>query len=760
LKVRALILFLLFSPIFLNAQTGTVPVGSWQEHLPYGNVVDVTASENYIYAATPFSIFTVDRTDGAIGRQSRVTGLSETGITAIRFNPAANQLFIAYSNSNIDLLTTRGIRNIPDLKREMIQGDKTIYHILPDGNRYYLSTGIGIVVIDGEKGETSDAWFIGANGTRVRSYMVAKTDTAFYAATQEGLKAAPVNANLADFRNWQDRSPGTGPCKGVALVNNQVIAWQQDTLYRLGATGWTAIFHDGPIVSIETQGSELAVCQSTVTGGATRVLFLRPDGSIARTVQGSSVLSFPQKAVKAGTDIWIGDLYGGLSKWSSTNTVTHFLPNSPLGIASGELLVHDGTLYATAGSVNDAWNYRYNRDGIYRYRNGQWTNFNQYVFPQLDSLMDFITIAIDPQDGSAWAGSYGGGLLHIKDDKVSIHKFNTALQPAIGDPTSYRVSGLAFDAEGNLWVANFGAQEYLHVRKKDGSWKSFSAPFTIGENAVAQVLVDDFDNKWIIAPKGNGLIAFNHGSSIEAAGDDRWRIFRGAAGNGNLPAGEVLTIAKDKSGFIWVGTMDGIGVIQCADMFYSSSCEAVLPIVMGGNFANYLFKGEEVRGIAVDGADRKWVATRNGVWLISPDGDKLLAHFTEANSPLLSNDVRRVAIDGHTGTVYFATNKGICSYRGTATEGAEKTKDLLVFPNPVPPGYNGDIAIRGLSANAFVKITELNGRLVYQLRANGGQAVWNGKDYKGNVAASGVYLVLVTDETQQDRAAGKIVITR
>jgi hypothetical protein len=62
--------------------------------------------------------------------------------------------------------------------------------------------------------------------------------------------------------------------------------------------------------------------------------------------------------------------------------------------------------------------------------------------------------------------------------------------------------------------------------------------------------------------------------------------------------------------------------------------------------------------------------------------------------------------------------------------------------------------------NSTVKITELDGRLVYQARSLGGQFVWNGRDYKGNKASSGVYLVLVADEQNREKLATKIFFTR
>ena len=199
-------------------------------------------------------------------------------------------------------------------------------------------------------------------------------------------------------------------------------------------------------------------------------------------------------------------------------------------------------------------------------------------------------------------------------------------------------------------------------------------------------------------------------------------------------------------------------MIECPlDIFSSTTCDAVWPVVPNGNFAGFLFKGQEVRSIAVDGADRKWVATPNGVFLVSANGQQVIYRFTEDNSPLLSSDVKRITIDGKSGEVFFATAKGICSFRSTATEGTSKNEDVLVFPNPVPPGYAGTIAIRGLVNNAIVKITEPDGRLVYQTRANGGQATWDGRNYKGQRISSGVYLVLVTDEeNRKERTAARL----
>jgi hypothetical protein len=98
------------------------------------------------------------------------------------------------------------------------------------------------------------------------------------------------------------------------------------------------------------------------------------------------------------------------------------------------------------------------------------------------------------------------------------------------------------------------------------------------------------------------------------------------------------------------------------------------------------------------------------------------------------------------------------SYRGTATEGAQHQQTIQIYPNPIPPNFNGLIAFKGLIENAIVKITDLTGKLLYQTKALGGQAVWNARTYEGRQVATGIYLVFVRDTDGNEKGVGKIVI--
>lgn len=736
----------------------------WREHLPYQVAIDVTASEKKIFAATPLSLFSVDIASGEIERFSKVSGLSETGVSTINYDARSQKLYIAYSNSNIDVLTPNSIRNIPGLKRSAISGNKNIYHIYPDGTRCYLSTGLGVIVLDAEKYEIRDSWFMGSSGGYVKTNSFTKTSAFFYAATDQGLKRTPINTtNPADFRTWQNLSGAAGlaavAAKAVVTINNRAVVLQNDSLFVEDGNSWRFFYANGvPIVSMQVSNNQLLLSQQHSSGTA-QVAALNEAGVVQRVIQNPAAVPSPQKAIVIGSDYWIADRAESLVRVTG-NSFENFKLNSPQNVVLGEMAVRNGVLWATAGTVNSNWNYQFNPSGVFRFENGEWSAHNLYNFRQLDSVLDIITIAPDPRDNTAWAGSFGGGLVHINATaQPKIYKQSSPIGPAIGDPTSYRVSGLAFDAENNLWVANFGSSRQLHVLKSNNTWQSFSAPFTLNENAVAQIMIDDAGQKWIQAPLGNGLLVFDQGAFTTPT-DDRWRLLKTGTGLGNLPSNDVLCLAKDKYGFLWAGTTNGIAVFQCPQDIFTNGCEAVLPVVREGAFASFLFRGQEVRSIAVDGANRKWVATGSGIWLISPDGDKVVANYTESNSPLLSNDVKRIAINGSTGEVFIATAKGLLSFRGGATEAEETKSAVVVFPNPVPPGYTGTIGIRGLPEASIVKITEPNGRLVFQTWSLGGQAVWDGKDYRGAKASTGVYLVMAVDNLKGEQVVGKIVFVR
>lgn len=749
----------LFFSLFLQAQSPIPPIGQWREHLPYRSAIHVVAGEEKVFCATPYSVFSLDLAENSIDRYSRITGLSETGISALGYEPISGKLLIAYANSNLDILNQNDIINIPDIKREGGTSDKSIYEVSVIQGSFFLCTGLGVIQVDADRYEIRSTWRIGQSGAETRVNALTLFNGVYYAATAEGLKKqTQANADPSFFGNWLSLSGQNGlpagACRKVIVSGSSLFAFVGEQLFRLEANNsWTMIYDASGWLtnSVFPAGNNILLCQ--IQNGQGRVLEINQAGAIIQNFQ--SGISLPVYALRQNNITWVADRVNSLLRIDGAGT-EKYQPASPDSIAAGAMVAVKGRFLAASGSrVATA-----NSNGIYQFSGGDWKNYNARHFPLLDSFRDQLAVAIDPLGDTVWAGSFGGGLIRIAPgDQITPFKQNS---PLSSTPTGqYRVAGLTMDDNGHLWISNDGAASRLQVRKRDGNWTSFDPPFSPGNRVMGSLLVDGSGQKWMIAPGGVGLYCFKDNGTIDNPTDDQWKWLRQGGGQGNLPSNVVLSLAVDKSGFVWIGTNDGIGIVQCPEqVFGNPSCEAIIPVVLQGNFAGFLFKGEEVRGIAVDGADRKWIATASGVFLISPEGEKVLYQFNESNSPLLSNDVFGVTIDGSTGEVFFATAKGICSFRSTATTGGESHSEVLVFPNPVPPGYGGTIGIRGLAENSTVKITELDGRLVYQTRALGGQAVWDGKDYRGRKISTGVYLVLVSDGKKETMATKIVFINK
>ncbi|WP_346317268.1 two-component regulator propeller domain-containing protein [Chitinophaga sp. YIM B06452] len=735
--LRSLLCLLLFAP---GAYAQLLPIGQWREHFPCREAIAVAAGREAIFCATPYSLFSVSQTGHEFTRYSKVNGLHDAGIATIGWHEGSASLLVAYRNSNLDLLRDENVVNIPEIMQRQTSGDKQIRHIAFSGQRALLSTGLGIIVLNLERYEIEDTW-LPAQSSIV--FSTAVNGNTCYAATSVGVRSASLQGgNLADHRSWTDVSAGlpSQPMTEIAIAGALVIGRVKDTLFSLEGNTWLKWYTaSAPVQRLSVQSGNILLSQ------AGKVLQLSPQGTVVAEYSQAGLIRSPMDAVMTGSSTWIADGQNGLVLHEN-GVYESLTPNAPAGIATGDLFIHNNALWAASGGVNPGWQAAGNTQGLYRFEQEEWHN---YAFPL--PYHDIISLSASGRE--IYAGSFGGGLLTIPENGAY-----TGLRP-LGDSL---ISGLATDAEGYLWASSYGANGNLLVKRKDNTWQRFTIPIFHTANAVSQVLIDDSNQKWIVSPRGSGVLVLNHGATVENTQDDQWKLLQAGAGRGNLPSGEVYCLAKDKDGWIWIGTARGVGVVQCApEMFGTAGCDAIWPVVRQDNFAGYLFQNEKVNTIAVDGANRKWVGTQNGAWLISADGSRIIQQFNTTNSPLPDNIIHRIAIHPETGEVFFATAAGIISWRGTATEGTpQQGSNVVVFPNPVPHGYEGTIAIRGLVQHAIVKITDITGKLVYQTRAQGGQAVWNGKDYTGYRPQSGVYLVLASDETGKEKIVTKLVFIR
>ncbi|MGB3076143.1 MAG: two-component regulator propeller domain-containing protein, partial [Chitinophagales bacterium] len=620
-----------------------------------------------------------------------------------------------------------------------------------------------IVVVDLIKYEIKDTYYIGVNGANLQVNHLTCDGIYLYAATVAGVLRAELNdPTLVDFRSWytftSDDGLATGNFSDIAYFNGSVYASKGDTLFIQQGSLWTPqlIRHGYPVRKMEPGTSKLVMAQIGSSG--TRVMTINTSGALDSIYSGQ-----PYQAIEDDDAIWIADLYEGLKKVSNGNTA-FFIPNGPYTSSVFDLAANSTShnLYVAPGGYNASYGFIYNRSGFFTRLNDEWFSYDVNNTPILKDSFDIVCVSVNPANNHAYFGSLWLGMLEFDDELGIVNQYtqeNSSLTGANGDIARVKVTDIAFDRHGNMWAANFGSLTPVCVMKPDNTWLSFEPTISIDQQWVLQMTFDEYDQTWFVLPR-QGIMVFNYGINLEDQSDDQYKKLITGPGQGNLPSQNVNCLTTDKDGNIWVGTDQGVTVYYCpGDIFSEFPCDAQqIVITADDGYNGYLLGTENVKRIVVDGANRKWFGTDNGIWLFSEDGTEELLHFTTENSPLLSDYITALDIDNSTGEVYIGTEKGIMVYRGDATGGSVKSCEPVVFPNPVRESYTGPIAISRVVNNAEVKITDAEGNLIYRTNALGGQVIWDGNDYNGQRAKTGVYLVLASNSDGSVTCVAKLLM--
>ncbi len=767
---RYIFICLLFVAGFNRLFAQQVPIGQWRDELPYTLCNSLADAGTRIYVSTPFAVFYYDKQDNSLTRITKISGLSDIGISTISYNKEYQTLVIAYSNANIDLIKNNTIINISDIKRKTILGNKTINNIYFIGKDAYLSCGFGIVVLDISKEEIRDTYYIGKNGSQVNVLALTKdSHDSLFAASEKGIYKAYANdPNLANFASWhKDTQIDTAATYntitffgGKVFVNKKKGSAASDTICIFADGAWSRWLRGAynPVMHLESDATHLLVSYNYLVTVTTN------DLTAFNNVPGSN---FPQDAISDQDGwFWVGDTYSGLTSFNpATSTVTPYNMSGPLTELAFSMTCRDNDLYIAPGGRDASFGPIYISPQIYHFDNTNWKNISGYYNPVMAGSHDVVSVAIDPADNKhVFAATFGRGVLELYNDSV-IRRFtesnSTLGHHTASDTADIRVGGITFDGSGNLWAVTCHNNRCLSMKKGD-IWTGFTIPI-INENDLGQVLVNKIGQVWIQMRYGNqnpnAILVFSDNGTPNNPADDQSVLLNSAVGSGNIPGTSVYTMAEDNKGEIWIGTDKGVAVFYTPENIFTGQnfdCQQIL--VTQGLNVQYLLENETVTAIAVDGANRKWIGTdRGGVFLFSEDGTTQIYHFTAENSPLLSDRITCIALN-QAGDVFFGTDKGVISFRSTATPGGDTNSNVFAFPNPVKSDFDGFIAVKGLVTNAQVRITDVNGVLIYSTRAEGGQAVWNGKNFHGVKADTGVYLVYATNDTGTEKVVTKILI--
>lgn len=742
----------------LQAQT---PLHSWRDHYSFKDGKSVCYSNDKIYCATIAGIFTLKPSTGEIDKLTKTNGISDVNISAIAYIDKLQLIAVGYENGNIDLVFPNQIVNIADIMNQIILGSKSINNFLYHNNYLYISTGFGIVVLNIAKEEISDTYYIGALGAKVEVNKLDVFDGRFYAATKKGLFSADISSQTlynyeswtleSKFRNSEIRTLASTP--SALYIADSKGEETNDTLWKYNGTHYTALNYPSTKIHnlnysnnklLLSTRNALVVCNAE---GATLETITQCANGIAITPK-AALFTDPQH-------IAIADGEQGLV-YGTPQSLYPVQPNGIVKNTSFAMAVSAEQVVSLPGAYRAAFSNSWTPFYVDVFENNRWNyhaNFNVH---------DAVVATFNPRNSTeCYVGSWGGGVFQMNGTKVEKHytPSNSSLQPISSENQSCRISGLCFDSQQNLWVSNPLASRPISVMKPNGEWVSFNYATLINTDKVSTLHCAPNDVLWLLMPR-EALFALHPGSNIDSQSDDKYKRFRPSGPDGTVYSVDYNAMAFDLDGYLWLGTSQGVLVCYNPSNVFTSNPvfqRIKLPDIVEG-LAVYLLEKESITAITIDGGNRKWIGTaKSGAFLFSKDGTKEIYHFDTKNSPLPSDNILDIKIHPSTGEVFFGTEKGLVSFRGESTSPSTAYGKVYAFPNPVHPDFTGDIAIVGLVDNTTVKITDISGNLVYETQSLGGSATWNGKTMNGKKAATGVYLVFLSNADGSQKAVTKIL---
>lgn len=779
MKLVGLVLFNIF---IISLALGQEAIGTWRNHLPFQVGLDVTQSETHVYYSSGLGIVSIDKNTLDYSFLTTVEGLSYASINAIKYLAyPVNGLMIAFENSVLDIVLDDKIISLNQIANfKNLIGTKRINKIQQDSQgNIYLATSYGLSVIDPLSFEFKFTTFTNSN-----VYDVLVFDQFIYLTSDEGIfRTALSNPFPENFSSWEFL--GEAFNLPESYKPGPMVIWNQQLFFEVsselmafdGSFAFPFFIQEGygiQYLSAEQKG--LLVGLSCISSCNNGIVVYFPNDNQSPITLDQPCVNRPRYGIEDQFgSFWLADGWSNFRRVVDLvyNDCETFNFNSPYAPSAYSFSKGKESIWVAAGGVNPTFGYKFLDHGVYELSPEGWNNYNRNTSRAFwgrdeiygsggddDDLLDILAVAEHPEKDLVYFGSFYEGLVEIQEGAYTLFdNTNSSLSNTIGDSKRTRISGLAFDQDYNLWVSNHLASKPISVFLSDRIWKAFNPSCGISE--LHQIRIDEYDNKWIVSnSNGAGFIVFNE-NLLDVETDDQCKTF--SASNSELPTNRTNCLEIDLNGEVWVGTDQGIAIFDCGNDPFGVNCRGTKRLFEQNGIVTNLLSAEEITSLAIDGANRKWVGTNNGVFLLSEDGLEQLSHFTIENSPLPDNSISAILIEPNSGIAYFGTEKGIVSFKSDATRATKfHAQPLTIYPNPVLPEYTGLITIDGLAQNARVKITTISGELVFETIANGGRAIWNGQNVNGQRVATGVYLVFSSGETdffntqKPDAATGKI----
>lgn len=754
-------LFTLALSLVTLISVAQIGAGQWKMH-PFfngGNTVNCVDAGSRVYFLSNGSLFYFDKASQTHHVMDFLGDLNDEVVNQLYYNPEKGSLFIAYNDCNIDIVDNQGIvHNVSAIKDVILPKQKVINDITFSGNKTYISTSFGYILLDGDEYRVSEVRNYDYNVPSVAvvgNYKIMSMANRFYYCE------ANEQVEEARFHKQVDCSVGVGQ---ILPINDS----------RFFLTTKSALY----IVTISENGDEsLSFTLSEIIAKVPSVLQKTSTGFVA---------SFPADNIYCTFDA-NGDNF---TQNSSNEIYTSQEPGNWWVLGPNGL----------AHIVNGVKGEYVSPNAISISTRAYWSTFDPYQNRVLlcrtaenRVLEEWIkgTTEINSWDGSQWHdvtprgvdsdndGNFWivvspnepntyyyccrkiGGVTKVQNDSI-VARYNNS-----NSPVSDRAAAIAFDSKGNLWIA----QPYPDKSPTPDALAITPEKQALDSVNISDFVINDMGGACKNAKKGFKRMAFDIGADdikVYSAGNyndplvvwrnnedlslKEYKVFESFNDQDNkyyTTYGWVY-IKADNEGIMWIGTVSGVVSFDPREAFNSNfRINRVKVSKNEGAMVNeVLLEGTQVNCIGCDNLNRKWIGTNtNGLYLVSADGSEIIKHFEMNNSPLPSNQIYSVCCNRATNSVLVVTANGVLEFYHDLTPSAGDYSNVYAYPNPVQSTFTGYVTINGLMDNSHVVITDAAGQVVASTTSIGGVAVWDACKSNGVPVNTGVYKVYAAQGT-------------
>lgn len=723
-------------------------LSDWQTFSSMNTVRGVAVDPQFrLWCATSGGVFVHDPSDGTTREFRNINALSTLDATAIAADAATGMVYVGGFDGSIDVASPDlRWRSIRDIRRATQYQRRRINDLLVHDGMLYIATDFGIVTYDVERRlfmETIDR--IGPLQEKTAVSSVCILHDSLWATTEGGVVVAPLRVTtLRQPSAWRLYDTSAS----IATTGNRLIRTNGSSIFVVngnavlrynGSRFDTARSASSPILGLSFAGSVgyLSIESGTYTlGGVPTAPWPAP------------LLGHTSYQTATGEWELAGFVYGvGLARMDAKGQTQIVTVNSPTIAQFNHIRID------VAGNL---WAASYNPlsklgQGATMYDGATWRSFSSATTPSIASN-NIYRISTLP-DGRIIVGSWGRGAFAVTSDgdvPTTYDQRTTQLRGIEADSSFVLVGDVALDRTGTLWMVNEQAGDRMLVSVgKDGTSHRYQNCTDVRSNYFRPIAIDAAGNKWLGGPGGEGLLVYNERSTPDDVSDDLCNVVRASATN--LPDNIVTSLAMDNNGALWIGTAKGIGVITTP----TTVSRTAIPFVRRVSSLSAV----QVNDVFVDALNYKWIATSAGVYVLNEDGTEVLATISASNSPLLSDNVRSIAVDDRTGRAWFGHLEGLSSVQ-TQSLAPRPTFALSCYPQPYRPSSGEPLVIDGLAPDADIRILTPAGAMVNAVQSRGRQALWDGLDTEGRTVPPGVYIVHVRSASSKEASVGKIVVTR